>query len=102
MGRHNKLTKIFTFHMITMINTTIIKKHLQETLQPTFLEVIDDSHLHIGHPGAAEGGKHFTVRIATALFADKSLLACHRLVYNVLTDWMGREIHALKIEVVKE
>lgn len=43
---------------------------LRQALQPTTLEVIDESGAHAGHAGAnAEGrGTHFRVRIASPLF----------------------------------
>ena len=36
-------------------------------LQPSALEVLDDSHLHAGHAGAREG-RHFSVRVVSARF----------------------------------
>ena len=39
---------------------------LQRLLQPLSLQVRNDSHHHIGHAGAREGG-HFTVRLVSRL-----------------------------------
>lgn len=62
------------------------------------IEVIDDSHRHVGHAGAAGGAGHFTVRIASGRFQGLRMLARHRLVYDALRDWMPDRIHALAID----
>lgn len=66
-------------------------------LQPTRLELIDESHLHAGHAGARAGGKHFQLTLSAPCFKDMSTLAQHRLVYDSLGSLMHREIHALRI-----
>jgi BolA protein len=67
-------------------------------LQPVTLEVVDDSHRHAGHEGARDGRGHFTVRIASPVFAGKAPLARHRAVYAALGEMMQTDIHALAIE----
>lgn len=78
-------------------NVQAIEAVLRAALEPTALEVIDDSHLHAGHAGAREG-RHFTVRIRSQRFAGLSRVARHRLVYDALAGWMPRGIHALAID----
>ena len=68
-------------------------------LNPTQLEVIDDSHLHVGHPGAQSGAGHFTVIIKSPTLAGLSRIEQHRRIYQLLDDMMGDDIHALKIKV---
>ena len=70
---------------------------LQSALQPTFLEIRDDSAKHVGHAGAREGG-HFHVTIAAAAFMGVSQVERHRMVYAAAADLMGRDIHALSID----
>lgn len=67
-------------------------------LRPDELEVVDESHLHRGHPGARDGRGHFRVRIVSDLFAGLPRLARHRRVYAALDDLMVSDIHALNIE----
>lgn len=62
------------------------------------IHVIDDSHRHVGHAGAAGGAGHFTVRIVSARFEGLRTVARHRLVYDALRDWMPDRIHALAID----
>jgi BolA protein len=73
-----------------------IEAALRAALQPSALEVQDDSHLHAGHAGAREG-RHFTVRITAAAFAGRPRVARHRLVYDALGLLIPRGIHALAI-----
>ena len=74
-----------------------IRRLLTEQLNPSSLEIIDDSHLHEGHAGAREGG-HFTVRIVSSAFNDLTRIQQHRLVYEALADLLPGQIHALAIE----
>jgi len=80
----------------------LIEEKLNAALNPSFLEVIDDSAQHVGHAGAEFGAGHYTVKIAAEVFKEKSRIAAHREVYAVLGDMIPNEIHALRIEIVKE
>ena len=70
---------------------------LTQALSPQFLEVTDDSHLHLGHPGARDGASHFSLTICCQQFEGMPLIERHRLVYHVLADLIPHEIHALKM-----
>ncbi len=78
-----------------------IQQALINNLQATQLEIIDDSHKHIGHAGAENGMGHFTVKIASPLFADLTLIEKHRLIYQALDELLKTDIHALKIKIIK-
>ena len=71
---------------------------LTEALAPSSLEIIDDSHKHVGHAGARDGRGHFTVHITSAAFTGLALLARHRAVYAALGGMMETDIHALAIK----
>lgn len=77
-----------------------IRERLTNQLQPTQLDIIDESHLHAGHAGAASGAGHFAVTIIADAFNDKSLIERHRLVYLAVDDLMKSEIHALSIKAI--
>jgi BolA protein len=79
-----------------------LEARLREALQPSELEVIDESAAHAGHAGAgSEGyGTHFRVRIASPLFTGKPRLARHRLVYDALQVFIAQGLHALAIETL--
>ena len=74
-----------------------IETLLRENLAATDVQVIDESHKHRGHAGAAGGGGHFRVRIVSPRFAGLSPVQSQRLVYQALGDLMTQEIHALTI-----
>ena len=74
-----------------------IESKLREGLEALHVEVIDESHLHAGHVGAREGGGHFRATIVSDRFEGLSPVAAQRLVYGVLADEMGTEIHALSM-----
>jgi BolA protein len=71
-----------------------VEARLRERLAPLALEVIDESHLHVGH-GAP--GSHFRVNIVSARFAGLSRVAAQRLVYDALGEWIGGAIHACAV-----
>lgn len=74
-----------------------IRTSIASALTPSLLEVGDDSHLHVGHAGAASGGGHFRVKIVSEQFEGLRLVMRHRLVYDSVRDMMNTEIHALAI-----
>jgi BolA protein len=77
-----------------------LQERLQQRLTPSRLEVLDESFQHAGHAGAngTGFGTHFRVRLASPLFAGKSRVAQHRLVYDALQDFIDQGLHALAIE----
>lgn len=75
-----------------------IEARLQEQLQAVHVEVVDESHLHAGHAGAASGGGHFRAFIVSSAFEGQSPVQAQRLVYQALAEEMGGEIHALSIK----
>ena len=87
-------------HALTL---AAMRASLQEKLAPTHLELIDESAAHAGHSGARDDGhpSHVRVRVASPLFAGRSRVACHRLVYDALHDFMARGLHALAIELIR-
>ncbi|MFZ2294951.1 MAG: BolA family protein [Polaromonas sp.] len=80
-----------------------IEQQLSARLHPTRLEVLDESAAHAGHAGANEQGfgSHFRVRIASPAFAGKSRVACHRLVYDAMQNFIDQGLHALAIEILE-
>lgn len=75
---------------------------LLAALAPTALQVLDESGNHVGHAGAngLGYGTHFRVRVGSPLFAGKSRVAAHRLVYDALRNFTDAGLHALAIELI--
>jgi BolA family transcriptional regulator, general stress-responsive regulator len=77
---------------------TEIRMRLMVALEPTRLDVINESHMHAGHrssPGT--GDSHFRVLIVAPKFAGLSRVARHRLVNETLTGLVGGKVHALAL-----
>lgn len=74
-----------------------IETILRQTLAATEVTVEDESAQHAGHAGAAAGGGHYRVTVVSSLFAGKTSVARHRMVYDALATEMQREIHALAL-----
>jgi BolA family transcriptional regulator, general stress-responsive regulator len=78
-----------------------IEEKLQAALDPTVLEVEDQSHLHAGHSGAREGGQtHYHIKVASARFSGKGRLERHRMVYALLADEIAGGVHALALKTL--
>jgi BolA family transcriptional regulator, general stress-responsive regulator len=77
-----------------------IRERLQSALAPTELQVIDDSHRHVGHAGASTGLGHFTVFLMSERFQGLPTVRRHRLVYEAVGDMMVTDVHALSIKAL--
>ncbi len=77
-----------------------IEAELRERLAAVHVEVIDESHLHVGHVGARDGGGHFRAVVVSMRFEGKAPVQRQRLVYDALDSAMGREIHALSMKTL--
>ena len=76
----------------------MVRKNLYQDLGADLVEVDDQSHLHVGHSGAATGGSHFEVIVVSKAFEGLATMARHRLVYQAVGDAMTQDIHALSIK----
>ena len=77
----------------------IIADRLRSALDPTRLEVANDSHHHAGHMGDdGTGETHFSVVIESPRFAGLTRVARQRLVNTALADLLATRIHALAIK----
>jgi BolA protein len=75
-----------------------MRQRLEHALQPTRLELIDDSEQHRGHGGYnSAGGSHFTLHIESVRFAGTSRVERQRMVYAALGNLMDERVHALSI-----
>ena len=78
-----------------------IRQLLMVALEPTRLDVANESHLHAGHassPGTGES--HFRILIVSSKFLGLNRLARHRLVNDTLAGLLRDRIHALAIKAV--
>ncbi|MES9905483.1 MAG: BolA family protein [Sedimenticola sp.] len=74
-----------------------IEKAILDALQPQFLEVIDESHMHSVPEGAQS---HFKVTVVSDKFKGEKLIARHRLINNLLKDAFNDSLHALALHTM--
>lgn len=75
-----------------------IREKLMVALEPTRLDVINESEMHAGHrssPGTGES--HFRILVVSPKFAGVSRVNRHRLVNEALADELSGRIHALAL-----
>ena len=68
-------------------------------LNPTRLDIVNESELHAGHrssPGTGES--HFRILIVSESFTGKSRVERHRLVNDLLAEELAGRIHALALK----
>ena len=75
-----------------------MRQSLMFALEPTRLDVVNESHLHAGHAGSPNSGQsHFRVYIVSEKFLGFSRVERHRLVNDVLAQELASGVHALAI-----
>lgn len=72
-----------------------IQKKIQESFQPEFMELENESHRHSGP--ALES--HFKLTVVSDQFSGLNLVKRHQRVYGLLTDEMAGELHALALHL---
>lgn len=76
----------------------IIAARLTAALDPSHLEVINDSHHHAGHMGDdGTGESHWTVVVESGAFSGISRVQRQRMINNALADLLAGRIHALAV-----
>ncbi len=80
------------------VKDTIIDK-LCGHLDPSDINVIDESALHAGHAQAPEGGEsHFRIRVVSKRFCGLSRIERQRLIHDILASELAGPVHALSID----
>ena len=76
-----------------------MSRRLTAALEPTRLDLEDQSARHVGHAGHdGRGESHFALLIESQAFEGHSRLARQRLIYAALGDLMHERVHALTIK----
>lgn len=76
-----------------------MREKLMVALEPTRLDIINESEMHAGHrssPGT--GNSHFRLLIVSPAFAGKSRIDRHRLVNTLLAEELSGTVHALAMK----
>ncbi|ATO57969.1 BolA family transcriptional regulator [Bartonella sp. 1-1C] len=83
---------------------TTIETKLRDAFLPQKLEIINESHLHAGHPHEehafdGKGETHFRVKMLSSSFSGMKRVEIHRAIYKVLQKELATKIHALALEI---
>jgi BolA protein len=82
--------------------TDQIREKLEKELNPTHLEVVNDSDRHQGHAGDdGSGESHFNISIASPLFTGKTRVSMERKVHKALSDEL-KVVHALSVTILTD
>lgn len=82
-----------------MTAETRLREKLMIALEPTRLDIVNESELHAGHrssPGTGES--HFRILIVSSMFAGVSRVGRHRMVNDAIGDELKGGIHALALQ----
>jgi BolA protein len=81
-----------------MATRDLITNKLTKAFVPQSLDVVDESHKHVGHAGHRPGGEtHFRVTIVSEAFSGKSRIERHRMINATLAAELADGVHALAI-----
>lgn len=81
-----------------LVKDSIIEK-LSEAFTPSFLNVVNESHMH-AVPTNSE--THFKVTIVSSSFDGKRSVARHQLIYGLLANELSNTVHALALHTYTE
>ncbi len=75
-----------------------LREKLMVALEPTRLDIVNESELHAGHRSSPNTGEsHFRSLIVSPRFAGVSRVGRHRLVNEAIADELSGRIHALAL-----
>jgi len=92
LHRHHMSASVSSFSATPVADA--IEEKLRTQLQPSYLQIINESSNHNVPPGSES---HFKVIVVTDQFIGLSLLHRHRLIHNILTAELQSLVHALSI-----
>jgi BolA family transcriptional regulator, general stress-responsive regulator len=76
-----------------------MREALMVAIEPTRLDLFNESHLHAGHAGSpGTGESHFRLLIVSTLFEGRSRVERHRMINDALAGFLKQRVHALAIK----
>jgi BolA protein len=99
----------FSIHQILLAKITVFRMAIREkrieqkltVLKPHYLEIINDSDLHLGHEESKDGvDTHFTIKIAAEKFNGLTKIKQHKIINDLLKDEFHSGLHALSIRII--
>ncbi len=78
-----------------MIVQQTIEEKIRTGLDPSYCEVINESHMHNVPPGSES---HFRLVLVSERFTGQSRVARHQMVNGILADELEGPVHALAMQ----
>ena len=77
-----------------------IEKKIRQQLNPTLLEIVNESHLHAGHQEQFDGSgeTHLRIRIVAEAFEGMGRVDRQRMINALVADEIDQGLHAIAIE----
>jgi BolA protein len=77
---------------------TRLREKLMIALEPTRLDIVNESEMHAGHRSSPDTGEsHFRIVIVSPKFAGATRVTRHRMVNDAIADELQGRIHALAL-----
>ncbi len=80
-----------------MTTQNIIEQKILEALTPSYLDVINESHMHNVPPGSES---HFKVVVVSEAFDGQRLVQRHQQINALLADELANGVHALTMQTL--
>ncbi|MEK9677462.1 MAG: BolA/IbaG family iron-sulfur metabolism protein [Rhodospirillaceae bacterium] len=82
-----------------MTTQNIIEQKILDALTPSYLDVINESHMHNVPPGSES---HFKVVVVSEAFDGQRLVQRHQQINALLADELAGGVHALTMQTLTE
>lgn len=78
----------------------LIKQKITESLKPEQLELVNESHKHVGHAGHdGSDDSHFKLMVVSSEFDGCSRIQRHRIITKILKPLFDKGLHALSLDL---
>ena len=78
-----------------------IKAKLNQQIEIEDIEIVDNSHKHVGHKFYTPEKFHLHLKIKSLYLSSLSRVSAQKMIMKVLNDDLKTKIHALEISIEK-
>ena len=78
-----------------------IRAKLNKEIEFENIEIVDNSHKHVGHKFYSKEKFHIHLKIKSLYLSSLSRLAAQKIIMKILSEDLKTKIHALEISIEK-
>ena len=78
-----------------------IRAKLNKEIKSENIEIVDNSHKHVGHKFYSKEKFHLHLKIKSLYLSSLSRLAAQKIIMKILSEDLKTKIHALEISIEK-